>query len=94
MNLLEVGLIVFYNSAALFYHKSHIQDFLLKWLSPNRLLQLVAKDIVEPVYLAAVRALGILDKIVTVPFFRLTENTKSILELNPHLKRMQECFEK
>ena len=86
--------IVFYNSAAVFYLKSHIQDFLFKWPSPNRLLQLVAKDIVEPVYLAGVRALGILHKIVTGPFFRLTENTKSVLELNPHLKRMQECFEK
>lgn len=85
--------IIFYNSAAVFYHKSHIQDFLFKWPSPNRLLQLVAEDIVEPAYLAGVRALGILDKIVTGPFFRLTEKTKSVLELNPHLKRMQECFE-
>ena len=85
--------IIFYNSAAVFYHKSHIQDFLFKWPAPNRLLQLVAKDIVEPVYLAGVRALGILDKIVTGPFFRLTENAKSVLDLNPHLKRMQECLE-
>lgn len=44
--------IIFYNSAAVFYHKSHIPDFLFKWPSPNRLLQLVAKDIVEPVYLS------------------------------------------
>ena len=84
---------IFYNSAAVFYHKSHIPDFLFKWPSPNRLLQLVAKDIVEPVYLAGVRALGILDKIVTGPFFRLTETATSALELNPHLKRMQECVE-
>ena len=85
--------IIFYNSAAVFYHKSHIQDFLFKWPSPNRLLQLVTKDTVEPVYLAGVRALGILDKIVTGPFFRLTETATSVLDLNPHLKRMQECFE-
>ena len=85
--------IIFYSSAAVFYHNSHIQDFLFKWPSPNRLLQLVAKDIVEPVYLAGVRALGILDKIVTGPFFRLTETATSALELNPHLKRMQECVE-
>ena len=44
--------IIFYNSAAVFYHKRHIPDFLFKWPSPNRLLQLVAKDIVEPVYLS------------------------------------------
>ena len=85
--------IIFYNSAAVFYQESNIQDFLFKWPSPNRLLQLVAKDIVEPVYLARVRALGILDKIVTGPFFRLTETAMSVLKLNPHLKRMQECFE-
>ena len=69
--------IIFYNSAAVFYHRSHIQDFLLKWLSPNRLLQVVSRDIVELVYLAGVRALGILDKVVTGPFFRLTERATS-----------------
>ena len=52
--------IISYNSAAVFYHRSHIQDFLLKWPTPNRLLQVVSKDIVEPVYLAGIRALGIL----------------------------------
>lgn len=86
--------IIFYNSAAVFYHRSHIQDFLLKWPTPNHLLQVVSKDIVEPVYLAGIRALGILDKIVTGPFFRLTENAKSVLDLNPHLQQMQKCFEK
>ena len=85
--------ITFYNSAAVFYHRSHIQDFLLNWPTPNRLLQVVSKDIVEPVYLTGIRALGILDKIVTGPFFRLTENAKSVLDLNPHLQQMQKCFE-
>ena len=85
--------IIFYNSAAVFYHRSHIQDFLLKWPTPNHLLQVVSKDIVEPVYLAGIRALGILDKIVTGPFFRLTENAKSVLDLNPHLQQMQKCLE-
>ena len=47
----------------------------------------------EPVYLAGIRALGILDKIVTGPFFRLTENAKSVLDLNSHLQEMQKCFE-
>lgn len=47
----------------------------------------------EPVYLTGIRALGILDKIVTGPFFRLTENAKSVLDLNPHLQQMQKCFE-
>ena len=85
--------VIFYNSAAAFYHRGHIQDFLLKWPTPNRLLQVVSKDIVEPVYLAGIRALGILDKIGTGPFFRLTENAKSVLDLNPHLQQMQKCFE-
>ena len=80
------NIIIFYNSAAVFYHKSHIQDFLFKWPSPNPLLQLGAKDIVEPVYLAGVRAYGILDKIVTGPFFRLTETATFVLACNPHLK--------
>ena len=94
LSLLEIAsTLLSYNSAAVFCHRSHIHDFLLKWPTPNCLLQVVSKDIVEPVYLTGIRALGILDKIVTGPFFRLTENAKSVLDLNPHLQQMQKCFE-
>ena len=85
--------ILFYNSAAVFFHKEHIEEFLTKLPSLNRLQQAVLKDITEAVNLAGIRALGILDKVVTGPFFRIAENASSVLDLNPFLERMQAKFQ-
>ena len=46
------------------------------------------------VYLAGARALRIIDKICTGPFYRLLSEVDNILELNPHLEKMRSCFEK
>ena len=78
----------------MFYHKDHIDDFIKKWPAPNRLLQAVGKDVKEKIYLAGARALGIIDKICTGPFYRLLSEVDNILELNPHLEKMHSCFEK
>ena len=43
--------------------------------------------------MAGIRALGILDKVVTGPFFRVAENASSVQDLNPFLKRMQAKFQ-
>jgi len=78
--------ILFFDAAALFFHKSHLQDFLNQFLSPNDLLKSVEFDISEKVYLAEIRALGIIDKILTGPMWRLFEQEGGILSLNPYLK--------
>ena len=54
----------------------------------NNLLRAVYFDIQQKVYLAHLRALGIVGQIITSPFWRLVEGTKSILDLNEHLQHM------
>jgi len=61
--------IIFYNSAAVFYHRSHIQDFLFKWPTPNRLLQVVSKDMWSLYTLQELEPLVFLTKLSLVPFF-------------------------
>jgi E1A/CREB-binding protein len=70
----------------LFYHKSHLQDFLNQWISPNELLKSIEYDINEKIYIAEVRALGIIDKLITAPMWRLFESEGGILSINPYLK--------
>ena len=78
-----------YNAAALYYHKESVLKFLSSWPNPNNLLKAVQEDLSNEVYLAEVRALGIIDKLLTGPLWRLVENCKSILELNPYLLRLK-----
>lgn len=61
--------IIFYNFVVVFYYRSYIQDFFLKWLILNCFFQVVFKDIVEFVYFVGIRVFGIFDKIVIGFFF-------------------------
>ena len=70
----------------MFYHKSHLQDFLNQWISPNELLKSIEYDINEKIYIAEVRALGIIDKLITASMWRLFESEGGILSINPYLK--------
>ena len=88
--------IVFYNASAAFYHRTHIVNFIEHSApSQNRLLSAVAEDYRNKVYLAGVRALGIIGKLITEPYFRIVGDTGCILDLNPHLHQLQislQCF--
>ena len=64
-------IILFYNAAALYYHKEAVKKFLASWPNPNNLLKAVNEDISNKVYLAEVRALGIINKLLTGPLWRL-----------------------
>jgi len=57
--------ILFYDTAALYYHKHHLINFFNQWVGPNDLLKYIEFDINEKVYLAEIRALGIIDEIIT-----------------------------
>ena len=80
--------ILYHNAAALYFHKEHIDTFLKNWPNPNRLLKSVNELIQNPFNLACVRALAIVDKILTGPLWRLIED-KSILEMTPFLKALK-----
>ena len=70
--------IVFYDAAALYFHKEAITEFFHAWPNKNNLLEAVNEDISNKLYLAEVRALGIADKIVTGPFWRIVENVDNM----------------
>jgi E1A/CREB-binding protein len=58
----------FYAAGATYHHLGDIKRFLGNWADPNELLKSVAFDITEMVYKSSVRALGIINKMITGPF--------------------------
>ena len=81
--------ILFYNAAALYNHVNSIKDFIKKFPNPKNLVKVVQEDITHDVVLAKPRALGIIDKILTVPLCRIIESKQTILDLNPVLLRLK-----
>ena len=79
----------FHDCAAVYFHKNDILDILKDWPEPNGLLKSVLFDIKAKVFLAGARAMGIFDKLVTAPFWKLLENKGSILDLYDHLLQMK-----
>lgn len=79
------------NAAAVYYHRHHIADLIHSLPNPNQLLRAVAVDAQEKAFLAGTRALGIIGKTVTGPFWRLLNNM-DILGLNEHLLTMKIQF--
>ena len=86
--------IAFYNATALYYHKEHLIEFLSKWPQANKLLKSVEVDVKVTVYLAGVRVLGIVDKIITGPLWRLLESDIGILAMGPHYHKLQMCLQR
>ena len=81
--------ILFYNAGVVYYHADAIKEFFKAWPDPNNLLKAVNEDISNYLFLAELRALGIIDKLLTGPLWRLIENTENILFLNPYLFRLK-----
>ena len=57
--------------------------------SLNRLLLAVVEDLRNKIYLTATRALGLVGKLITGPYFRTVGKTERILDLSPHLHKLQ-----
>ena len=84
-----------YAAGALYHHANDISNFLAQWSNPNELLKSVNFDITEKSVLSGVRALGIIDKLITGPLWRQIETASNVLDLNPillHLKTKLEEF--
>lgn len=61
-------------AGSVYYHRQDIQDFLSSWSDPHDLLKSVSFDIGEKAYMSSIRALGIIDKLVTGHFWKLIES--------------------
>ena len=88
--------ILFYDAAGVYF----LHEYMLQYLfeihgTLNHLLQAVLSDLKVPSYIAACNALGVIDKIVTGPFWRLLQtSTVSILEMGNVYTKMVNQFEK
>ena len=84
--------VVFWNGAGVYFHKQNFADFFEVHGTPNRLLRAVKEDLSEIAHIAGARALGIIDKLVTGPLWRLVEKVDTILDLNEKFQYMQSKF--
>ena len=76
--------ILFYDAGALYYVSPFIEKFFTEvWQTPNQLLRAVLADVKVPEYLAGCKALGLVNKIVTGPLWRVMESQDAtILNMN------------
>ena len=76
--------VVFANGARVYYLHNHIVNFLRNSLgTPNRLLKALLDDASCKLYVAGCKALGLIDKHITGPLWRILESNLHILDL-PH----------
>ena len=87
--------VIFYDAAGVYYLRKHMLAYLSgSHGSLNRLLQAVLTDLRTPHLLSGCRALGIIDKVVTGPFWRyLQSSSKSILQMSNVYTMMKDKFE-
>ena len=85
--------ILFYDAGVVFHLSSLIEKFLTDvWQTPNKLLKAVLADVKVPEFLAGCKALGLINKIVTGPLWRVIESKDvSILDMNTHYCHLLDC---
>ena len=81
--------ILFYDAGALCYIAELVKRFFIEvWQTPNQLLRAVLADIQVPEYVAGYKALGLINKIITGPLWRVLEcSDVSILDMNERYQR-------
>ena len=87
--------ILFYDAGALYYVSPFIEKFFTEvWQTPNQLLRAVLADVKVPEYLAGCKALGLVNKIVTGPLWRVVESQDAtILNMNEKFCHLKSCLE-
>lgn len=81
--------ILFYDAGALYYISDLVKAFFKDvWQTPNQLLHAVNQDIQVPEYVAGCKALGLVNKIITGPLWRVLESDTSILEINDYFQTL------
>ncbi len=87
--------VVFANGARIFYLHEHIGNFLKLWGTPNRLLQAVLEDVNNPINISGTKALGLIDKHITGPLWRIIESADThVLDIPKYYKSLKEFTDK
>ena len=85
--------IIFLNGARVFYLHKHILDFLSNcWGPQNKLLKAILEDASNELYIAGCRALGLIDKLVTGPLWRILESDIHILDVSSEYTQLLQFF--
>ena len=81
--------ILFYHAGAVYYVSDVVKAFFTDvWQTPNQLLRAVDKNIEVPEYVAGCKALGLVNKIITGPLWRVLESDVTILEMNDYFQTL------
>lgn len=85
--------IIFANGARIYYLHEQIANFLNLWGTPNRLLQAVLEDVSNTVNIAGCKALGLIDKFITGPFWRFLESDVHVLDIPVQYTKLKKFFD-
>ena len=81
--------ILFVDGGVVYYYRNHIVEFLDKTVgTTNKLLSSVLKDCKVHHYIAAMKALGLVEKLVTTPLWKIIESKCHIIEMNVHYRNL------
>jgi len=85
---------VFYDAGALYYIAPLAQKFFEEvWQTPNQLLKAVSADLKIPGHIAECKALGLVNKVVTGPVWRVLEcKSITILDMNRYFQTLLSCL--
>ena len=83
--------IIYKNAGGVYYLRKHLADFSRENL-PNRLHGAIVADLAVPTYLAGIRSLGLIYKMVTDPLERLLNTKAHVSTITDHYKTMHDCF--
>ena len=82
--------ILFHNAAGVYYIKEHLTRYLSEvHATQNKLLQAVCKDLGNIHYVIGCHALGIINKCITGPLWRLIESAKTLKEIGSVYKTLR-----
>ena len=79
--------ILFHNGAGVYFLREELKAFMNEVKSANQLMKAVHADLNVQQFLAGARALGMIDKFVTTPLWK-------VLEMSEHVSGLTERYEK
>ena len=84
--------ITFKNALGVFYSAKTLLDYIKSTKeNPNLLLQAIVQDLENPVHMTFLRALGLVEKAITTPYFNVSENPAlRALDMNWYYETMIE----
>ena len=87
--------VLFHNGVGIFFLYDVLKVFFERVKEENKLLRAVYHDLQVVSFVAGCRALGLIDKLVFGPLWKVLEKKdEHILDINAHYQRLLECFQR